>query len=324
SMSNVVNDRPFTVFPVFTSLPSEPNWISHSPPASDLPERNIAENLTNVENIKVFEIVNSCLSENCNLNNNLYIYIFLGDSTGLDLCSIHSNATLLRYYSSVISYGYLGDVLRDSENFRWMGPKRYEYSGFKKFMANHGYEGEVTLLADSCRPSTGPKCIENCSRCQMSIINPECEWKTFRGRFFMVNGANVSCACTRSPNGISPYCHLGDGCVDVLLIKHTNLFNNLRLLLRLSSKEKNKNVFDLPFVEVHRAREFTFRALPKPVSPAEFPPPRLIPGVSVWNCDGEVQWETNIRIRVHCQLLQVFTRRVQETDEEESCKMCPF
>ena len=33
-------------------------------------------------------------------------------------------------------------------------------------MANHGYEGEVTLLADSCRPSTGPKCIENCPRCQ--------------------------------------------------------------------------------------------------------------------------------------------------------------
>jgi len=55
----------------------------------------------------------------------------------------------------------------------------------------------------------------------------------------MVNGANVSCACTRSPNGISPYCHLGDGCVDVLIIKHTNMLNNLRLLLRLSSKVKN-------------------------------------------------------------------------------------
>jgi ceramide kinase len=55
----------------------------------------------------------------------------------------------------------------------------------------------------------------------------------------MVNGANVSCACSRSPNGISPYCHLGDGCVDVLIIKHTHMLNNLRLLLRLSSKVKN-------------------------------------------------------------------------------------
>jgi ceramide kinase len=57
------------------------------------------------------------------------LFVSAGDSTGLDLCSIHSNATLLRYYSSVISYGYLGDVVRDSEKFRWMGPRRYDYSG---------------------------------------------------------------------------------------------------------------------------------------------------------------------------------------------------
>jgi len=257
------------------------------------------------------------------------LHIILGDSTGLDICSIHSNATLLRYYSSVISYGFLGDVVRDSEKFRWMGPKRYEFSGFKKFMANNGYEGEVTLLADTCSPSSGPKCLENCVRCQAHAENIpnkktqiEGEWKTCHGKFFMINGANVSCACSRSPNGISPYCHLGDGCVDVLIIKHTNMLNNLRLLLRLSSKEKN--VIDLPFVEVHRAREFTFQALPPAVSHPEFHPPRVVPGVSVWNCDGEVQLETNIRIRVHCQLLQVFTRRSQEINEEPSCRVCSF
>lgn len=54
----------------------------------------------------------------------------------------------------------------------------------------------------------------------------------------MVNGANVSCACSRSPMGFSPHCHVGDGCVDVILIRHTSLINNIRLLLRLSSKRK--------------------------------------------------------------------------------------
>lgn len=54
----------------------------------------------------------------------------------------------------------------------------------------------------------------------------------------MVNGANVSCACSRSPMGFSPHCHIGDGCVDVILVRHTSLFNNIRLLLRLSSKRK--------------------------------------------------------------------------------------
>lgn len=54
----------------------------------------------------------------------------------------------------------------------------------------------------------------------------------------MVNGANLACACSRSPMGFSPHCHLGDGCVDVILVRHTSLFNNIRMLLRLTSKQK--------------------------------------------------------------------------------------
>jgi hypothetical protein len=54
---------------------------------------------------------------------------------------------------------------------------------------------------------------------------------------------------------------------------------------------------DLPFVEVHRAREFTFQALSPAVSHPDLLPRRAVPRVSVWNCDGEVQWETDIRIR---------------------------
>jgi hypothetical protein len=45
------------------------------------------------------------------------------------------------------------------------------FTGFKKFMANNGYEGEITLLADTCSPSEGPKCLENCVRCQARTEN---------------------------------------------------------------------------------------------------------------------------------------------------------
>ncbi|XP_046985114.1 ceramide kinase [Schistocerca americana] len=258
------------------------------------------------------------------------IHILLGDTRGLDLCSVHSNGSLLKYYSSVISYGYLGDVLRDSEKFRWMGPKRYDYSGFKKFFCNKGYEGEVRLLADGTSAAEGPRCKQNCARCSTRQSTKDAtplspgEWKTFRGKFFMVNCANVSCACQRSPNGMSPYCHIGDGCVDVVMVKHSNLFNNLRLLLRMTSKANN--VFDLPFVEVHRAREFSFKPLADNIPDSSPVSPRLVPGISVWNCDGEVQWEANMRVRVHCQLLDVFTRGIPENDDEEqpSCKICSF
>ena len=55
----------------------------------------------------------------------------------------------------------------------------------------------------------------------------------------MVNGANISCACDKSPMGFSPHCHIGDGCVDIILVRHTSIFNNIRMLLRITSKDKN-------------------------------------------------------------------------------------
>ncbi|KAH0950646.1 hypothetical protein HN011_000416 [Eciton burchellii] len=252
------------------------------------------------------------------------IHIIFGDSIGLDISSVHTNRNLLRLYASVLSYGYLGDVIRDSEKFRWMGPRRYDWSGFKKILANRGYEGEIELLSDPCHPAGSTKCMKNCSRCQQHMHNtvPDEEitrWMTIRGKFFMVNGANVSCACSRSPMGFSPHCHVGDGCVDVILIRHTSLINNIRLLLRLSSKRKT--LYDLPFVEVYRAREFTFRAQSTLQSENEINAVHSS-RLSVWNCDGEVIDNADVKIRVHCQLLKVYTRRTQELVREPTCFNC--
>lgn len=60
--------------------------------------------------------------------------------------------------------------------------------------------------------------------------------KTINGKFFMVNGASISCACPRSPNGFSKYCHLCDGYIDLILVRHTSFLNNLRFLLAMSSR----------------------------------------------------------------------------------------
>ncbi|KOC62165.1 Ceramide kinase [Habropoda laboriosa] len=266
------------------------------------------------------------------------IHVIFGESTGLDISSVHKDQTLLRLYASMLSYGYLGDVIRDSEKFRWMGPQRYDYSGFKKILANKGYEGEIQLLSDPCHPATSTRCIKNCTRCLQHMHNsvPDKEisrWMTVRGKFFMVNGANLACACSKSPMGFSPHCHVGDGCVDVILVRHTSLFNNIRMLLRLSSKEKtvlkflnlsnsriskfpnsqipkfpNSQIpkisnfgipYDLPFVEVYRAREFTFRAMPTMhmQSNNEINSRYMKSNLSVWNCDGEVVDSSNVKIR---------------------------
>nr|UVW99766.1 ceramide kinase [Sogatella furcifera] len=244
------------------------------------------------------------------------LHIIIGQSTGLDVSSVHNKSKLLCFYASVMSYGYLGDIIRDSDNFRWMGPKRYNYSGFKSFIANHGYEGEIVFSVNESSAPLDSKCLKDCRRCQSqrdlseldSQPSPETnELKRIRGKFLMVSGANLSCACPRSPNGISPHCHLGDGCLDLVLVHHTSLWNNLRLLLTLSNRMKS--IYDLPFVEVHRTTHFTFQALPIPA--------RRSSDFSVWNCDGEVVADTCLFIRTHCQLIEVFFRGVESCLEDE-------
>lgn len=64
--------------------------------------------------------------------------IIYGNTLGMDLVSVYNEKELLRLYGSIISYGYLGDVLFESEKHRWMGPKRYEYSGNYKLTFSIG------------------------------------------------------------------------------------------------------------------------------------------------------------------------------------------
>lgn len=239
------------------------------------------------------------------------IHIVLGQTTGLDISSVSNDKGIIKFYASVMSYGYLGDLLYESENLRWLGPRRYEYSGFKKILRNRGYDVELLLLQDpesdvitNCDESDNQKCCENCPRCSTSDEETkpfeEEKYKRISGKFFMVNGANISCACKRSPQGFSPYCHLGDGYVDVIVVRHGSLWKNLKLLLTLSSA--NGEIADLPFVELYRTRKFYIKALNSSsdrsltdsTQPISIAPNK---NCSVWNCDGEILQETDIMVR---------------------------
>ncbi|XP_049817445.1 ceramide kinase isoform X2 [Aethina tumida] len=235
------------------------------------------------------------------------LQIIFGDTLGLDLVSVHDENSLLRLFASVFSYGYLGDVAYHSDRFRWMGPRRYDYSGLKKLVANKGYSGQIAIFSDRHK-IIEDRCRENCSRCLISkdqdISN--CQWEIIEGKYFMVSAANISCACSRAPKGIAPYSHLGDGMIHLVLVKHTSFFNNIRLLFRLSSK--NQTVNDLPFVETYCGREFCFRATDSP---------------GIWNGDGEIQQQTNIRAKVRCQLLTIYSRGSPHQDSID-VKCCAF
>uniref|UniRef100_A0A8C7IYM5 Ceramide kinase n=1 Tax=Oncorhynchus kisutch TaxID=8019 RepID=A0A8C7IYM5_ONCKI len=251
------------------------------------------------------------------------LHIIVGDAQPMDVCSVHHNNTFLRYSVSLLGYGFYGDMLADSERKRWMGPARYDFSGFKTFLTHHYYEGTVSFLPATDilgTPRDKTRCRAGCFICQhngqlYSEDAPEiCEtdpdvsdseykggWRVIRGKFLAINAASMSCACPRSPKGLSPAAHLADGTTDLILVRKCSRFNFLRHLLRHTSKYDQ---FDMTFVEVHRVRRFRFtprycqsdseldlrengKRLFSQIC-RDHPACSCSPAYSSWNCDGEI------------------------------------
>ncbi|KAF8768092.1 Ceramide kinase like protein [Argiope bruennichi] len=253
------------------------------------------------------------------------LFIIQGKNTGVDVCGVYSAGRLLRYAVTFLSYGYFGDVIRDSEKLRWMGPKRYDFSGFKNILRRKLYEGELQLLVDVPTDSTSwrhERCLADCKTCsetRSDLKQPEdkqnsekkIRWMSVRGRFIAVNAAVMSCACCMSTEGISPSQHLGNGYCDVITVSSCSRLNYLRYLLRTSYHHSDP--FDLSFVKVYRVREFKFN----PMISDDKTPAIGCKGIqdnwqelntSIWDCDGEIINEPSITAKIHCQLINVFGR----------------
>ncbi|KAA0721185.1 Ceramide kinase [Triplophysa tibetana] len=273
------------------------------------------------------------------------LHIVVGDSQSMDVCSVHDSDTFLRYSVSLLGYGFYGDVLTDSERKRWMGPARYDISGVKTFLSHRYYEGTVSFLpaeGNSGTPRDKFQCRSGCNICRGSSSDklvskdennlPDAErqddWTVIRGKFLAINAASMSCACPRSPKGLSPAAHLADGTTDLILVRKCSRLDFLRHLLRHTNKDDQ---FDHSFVEVYRVRQFHFTPRYQDCDSEvdlresgvgskrflsqicrEHKACGCIQAQSNWNCDGEILPHSAIQVRVHCQLISLFARGIEE------------
>ncbi|OXB61768.1 hypothetical protein ASZ78_007412 [Callipepla squamata] len=190
-----------------------------------------------------------------------------GDCQPLDVSSVHHNNTFLKYAVSLLGYGFYGDVLKDSEKKRWMGPMRYDYS------------------------------------------EDEEEWKVIKGKFLAINVVNMSCACPRSPKGLSPAAHLADGSADLILVRKCSRFDFLRYLVRHTNQDDQ---FDFSFVDVYRVKSFQFTSKLSEDNESsvtdigkkrfgqfcrDHPACCCNIANSTWNCDGETLDSSAIEVR---------------------------
>ena len=227
---------------------------------------------------------------------------------------------------------------------RWLGPKRYEISGAKTWMNNKGYEGTISFKVDETN-STSPtnlenRCVHRCPTCEevsklldkVDTINEDehhlkgdamldntiphivTSTKVIEGKFMSITGAVMSCMSPKSPLGLTPSAHLGDGNLDLIVVNKTSRVNYLRYLIRTNMPSSNNSPFQLPFVQVHRVKEFTFSPIAKRIVNDENEHSTTdvnSEDTSVWNCDGEIILSPSIHAKVYCQILPVFARGIE-------------
>ena len=59
-----------------------------------------------------------------------------------------------------------------SENYRWLGPKRYDISGVRTFLGNRGYDGSISYTeAEGVSFNIHDQCLSNCLTCQKNSSN---------------------------------------------------------------------------------------------------------------------------------------------------------
>ncbi|XP_041820174.1 ceramide kinase [Chelmon rostratus] len=279
------------------------------------------------------------------------LHIIVGDSQPMDVCSVHHKNEFLRYSVSLLGYGFYGDVLTDSERKRWLGPARYDLSGVKTFLSHNCYEGTISFLPaedNMGTPRDKLQCRSGCCVCQHKPSSKDSKqweiaeereksdkdgssrWSVIRGKFIAINAASMSCACPRSPKGLSPSAHLADGTTDLILVRKCSRLDFLRHLLRHTNKDDQ---FDHSFVEVHRVRKFSFqprhRELASLEDLSESPKKTGFSSIcsaqtacnhstarSSWNCDGETLPHTAIQVSVQCQLIRLFARGIEEQQQQ--------
>ncbi|XP_030934645.1 ceramide kinase isoform X1 [Quercus lobata] len=242
------------------------------------------------------------------------LHIVLGNRVGLDIAQVVRWKTTpeskvepyVRYAASFAGYGFYGDVIAESEKYRWMGPKRYDYAGTKVFLKHRSYEAEVAYievkseeknstlergrLSGRVRPLRSSNkserviCRVNCTVCnkktdQVSMGSPrsvpypppeETRWLRSKGRYLSIGAAIISCRNEKAPDGLVADAHLSDGFLHLILIKDCPHALYLWHLTQLA--KRGGTPLNFKFVEHHKTTAFMFTSYGTE---------------SVWNLDGE-------------------------------------
>ncbi|CAF3737358.1 unnamed protein product [Rotaria sp. Silwood1] len=77
------------------------------------------------------------------------LQIIVGESLLIDITTVHNENGFVRFMATMLAYGFFGDIIHQSDNWRCLGPLRYDLAGFCQFLRHTSYHSELTITLSS-------------------------------------------------------------------------------------------------------------------------------------------------------------------------------
>ena len=120
---------------------------------------------------------------------------------------MHSERGFVRFMTTMLSYGFFGNIIKQSDSWRFFGPLRYNLAGFCQFILNTSYPIQLKIHQAPQQPSRGDgeECLVD------ERVEPEAssEEMKLEGQYKTINCLNMPCRCEKSKYGMSPSVKLG-------------------------------------------------------------------------------------------------------------------
>ncbi|XP_070587977.1 ceramide kinase-like protein isoform X2 [Erythrolamprus reginae] len=240
------------------------------------------------------------------------LHIILGHLKSVDMCTFSSPIKLLRFgFSSMFGFG--SRTLALAEKHRWIPPNQRKDFAVMKTLAS--------LRPENCEISFLPlkhDAQEN-DRRKEGRLNLD-EWQRIEGHFLNVSIMAIPCLCSVAPRGLAPNTRLDDGSIALITVRNTSRQEFIKHLKRYASV---KNQFGFPFIDTYIVEEV--KVCPR-IGMKRIPADNLNcidseENTYPWNIDGDlVKWATEVHIRVHPQLINLYGENVVMLDNlKESC-----
>ena len=221
------------------------------------------------------------------------MHICLGDRTALDALRVSisptststgtgasktETATIIKYACCIATYGFMGDVVKESEHHRWLGPLRYDVVGALKLVHNQSYRCRITYKESSGSSGSTSDgavvCTAQCPVCRSASTSTSLplddddndgtdgtentieveqqqqqeQWKVVEDDWMSIMLIVQPCRSDKTPFGMSKYGHLANGSFTLVMVRACSPLQYLYFLHTMATVGLSPGV--LPGVEV--------------------------------------------------------------------------